>query len=524
MGTFILNGTQANFEPGQTILKAAKANGVKIPHFCSHSFLSIDGSCRICLVEVGKMPKLVIACNTKVVQEMIVKTDSERVLNARKAVLELLLINHPLDCPICDQAGECKLQRYAYQYGIAHSRFSGNKRSGRKRLKIGPQVMFDEERCILCRRCVRFCREVTKTGELGVLQRGDKSCIDIFPGQAMINDYSINTADICPVGALTSIDFRFKVRAWFLTETNSVCPACSNNCSIKICHHDGKIYRLLPRKNKKVNQAWMCDHGRLSYKLVHADNRLSVPMVKKNGSLVEVSWDEALKSMVNRLRMIEGKKIGGIASPHNTNEECFLFFKLIKQVLGSRHIHFYTHRQKGDTLLIKEEKAANPQGAREISLEGNGVFSEYKLPDAINRSIIKALYIVGHDIVYDPDISRHIHKVLSKLEFLVVQDTHMTDLCSIADIVLPAATFAEKEGTFTNINGIVQQIKPAVPLCGQAKSDLEIFAQVAEFLEKPFSATEPKAVMGEISRTIEAYCDINYEKLTAKGKRIKQTV
>ncbi|MDP6625426.1 MAG: 2Fe-2S iron-sulfur cluster-binding protein, partial [Nitrospinota bacterium] len=441
MPTLTIDEKKVTVDAGKTILQAATANGVSIPHFCYHPHLSIDGCCRMCLVEVEKIPKLTIACNTPVTDGMVVRTKTEKVLKARKGVMEFQLINHPLDCPICDQAGECRLQKYTFEHGITHSRFREEKRPGRKRFKIGPRVVFDEERCILCRRCVRFCREVSKTGELAVFYRGDKSIIDTYPETSLDNKYSLNTVDICPVGALTDADFRFQVRVWFLDETKSVCPGCSNNCSIRICHRRGKVYRLLPRRNMDVNKVWMCDEGRFIYKKIGAKNRLTVPLVKKGNKLKETTWDEAFDTVVRGLSKVKNNEIGGIASPHATNEECYLFGKLIREVFDSKNLDFVVPFWEADDFLIRAEKAANPQGVKELGLKENGSLSVKKMIEEVNNGSLKALYIVGNDILMNSDTKRDILQALSKLDFMVLQDTCITDLCSVANVVFPSVTF-----------------------------------------------------------------------------------
>ncbi|HJP19634.1 MAG TPA: molybdopterin-dependent oxidoreductase [Nitrospinota bacterium] len=521
MPTFTLNGKEVKTEAGKTILQAAVDNGVKIPHFCYHPHLSIDGCCRMCLVEVEKIPKLTIACNTPVAEGMVVRTNTEKVLNARKGVMEFQLINHPLDCPICDQAGECRLQKYTFEHGITHSRFRDEKRPGRKRFKIGPHIVFDEERCILCRRCVRFCREVSKTDELAVFYRGDKSIINTYPGTSLDNNYSLNTVDLCPVGALTSADFRFQVRVWFLEETKSVCPGCSNNCSIRISHRRGKVYRILPRKNMDVNKVWMCDKGRFTHKEVASRNRLIVPLVKKENKLEEVSWDEAYDTTAEGMQKIKNNAIGAIASPNATNEEFYLFNKLIKTVLNSNNdIECIVPSWEADDLLVKKEKAANPQGARELGVKTNDTSSVKKMIEKINKGNLKALYIIGNDILENSNTKQDLLQSLSKLDFLVLQDTHNSELSSVANVVLPSATFAEKEGTFTNINGFVQKADRAVPCPAQAKPDLEILSGVAKALDKPFDSVEPDKVMDEISKNVKSFKNISYEKLGENGIKI----
>jgi NADH-quinone oxidoreductase subunit G len=254
MPKFTIDGNELEVAEGRTILQALDdagllMNGIDIPHYCWHPKLPIDGSCRLCQVEVEGVPKLQIACDTPVRDGMVVHTQNERVKQAREGVMELLLVNHPLDCPICDQAGECKLQDYTYDYGVKASRSKEPRRALKKNVDLGPTIVFDQERCILCRRCVRFCREIPKTGELAIFNRGDHSVIETFPGMPLDNPYSMNVADICPVGALTTKDFRFKIRVWFLEEVPGICTGCSNGCNIHLGVANNKVYRYVPRRN-----------------------------------------------------------------------------------------------------------------------------------------------------------------------------------------------------------------------------------------------------------------------------------
>src|SRR5436190_20861238 len=269
MPTITIDGQTIEAPAGASLLPVALENGIHIPHYCWHPKLSIDGSCRMCQVEVEGSPKLVIACNMPIRDGMVVRTTTPAVQKARRGVMELLLVNHPLDCPICDKAGECLLQDYAFAYGSRQARTEEPRRKLEKRKDIGPRMILDQERCILCRRCVRFCREITGTNELGVFNLGDRSVVDIFPDEPLANDYSINTADICPVGALLSKDFHHKMRVWFLDETESICPGCAHGCNVKIGAARGDVYRLLPRRNDDVNDTWMCDDGRLGYRAVN---------------------------------------------------------------------------------------------------------------------------------------------------------------------------------------------------------------------------------------------------------------
>ena len=319
----IVDGVAYEVAEGRTILQALDdlgvlMNGVDVPHYCWHPKLSIDGSCRLCQVEGEGIPKLQIACNTPVTDGMVIHTQSERVQKAREGVMELLLVNHPLDCPICDQAGECKLQDYAFQYGVPHARTREPRRALKKRVDLGPTIVFDQERCILCRRCVRFCREVPGTGELAVFSRGDHSVIETFPGVPLDNDYSMNVADICPVGALTTKDFRFKIRVWFLEDVPGVCTGCSKGCNVHLGVANNRVYRYVPRRNDAVNETWLCDEGRLSYKRIGADDRIDGHALRDaDGRRQQASVDAAVAAAAERLRAVVERRgpgaVGAIA-------------------------------------------------------------------------------------------------------------------------------------------------------------------------------------------------------------------
>ncbi len=431
-------------------------NGVEIPHYCWHPKLSVDGSCRLCQVEVEGLPKLQIACNTPVRDGMVIRTRTDRVDQARKGVMELLLLNHPLDCPICDQAGECKLQDYAFEYGLEHARTDDPRRPAKKAYPLGPTITLDQERCILCRRCVRFCKEISKTGELGVFQRGDESLLELFPGSQLSNPYSMNVADVCPVGALTTNDFRFKIRVWFLDDVPSVCNQCSNGCNTWASRANNKVYRYLPRRNDAVNDTWMCDAGRLSYKTLKT-GRLETARVAGR----EVSYAEAIQAAGERLRaaLDAHEVISAVASPFTPNEDLFALRELCNS-LGIAVASFAVPRGMKDEFLIKDEKAPNAAGARALGYrEFDGM-----LPGA-------ALAIVlGHSTSAE---------ALRAVDQLVLIDTHGSPLVDRAAVVLPCRTFAEREGTFTNHAGRVQRFAPVLEPAFEAWSEAETLQQIA---------------------------------------------
>ena len=302
MVTIIIDGKQFEVDNQRTIIEAARDNGIGIPHFCWHPKLSVAGNCRICLVEVEKLPKLVIACSTRVAGGMVVHTANPRVVNAREAVMEFLLINHPLDCPICDEAGECKLQDYAYNYSAGSSRFDETKIHKPKRVELGPRVLLDMERCIMCSRCIRFCDEIAGKPQLTFTERGDHVELTTFPGEVLDNPYSMNTIDICPVGALTSRDFRFKARVWEMSATETICPGCARGCNMYSWVRNNEILRQTPRYNAEVNEYWMCDYGRVNtFKHVNNKDRIKGPRARKEKEPVEVGWDEALAYVASEL-------------------------------------------------------------------------------------------------------------------------------------------------------------------------------------------------------------------------------
>ena len=272
MAKIIINGKIIVVKDGITILEAAKEAGIEIPHFCYHPCLSISGNCRICAVEIKGRQEPVISCKEIVSDGMNISTDSELIQKHRQSVLEFILINHPLDCPVCDKAGECKLQNYYFDYSLKQSRFKEQKVNKPKMLKVGQHIIMDAERCIECSRCIRFCKEITKTNELSFEERSDRTRISIFPGNELNNQYSLCTVDLCPVGALTSIDFRFKKRVWFLKTDSSICNGCATGCNIYVDHHDNIIYRWRPRENNAVNKTWMCDYGSLTCNIKRISN------------------------------------------------------------------------------------------------------------------------------------------------------------------------------------------------------------------------------------------------------------
>jgi len=508
---------------GRTILQALDdagllMNGIDIPHYCWHPKLSIDGSCRLCQVEIEGMPKLQIACNTPVADGMVVRTKTEKVRKAREGVMELLLVNHPLDCPICDQAGECKLQDYAFEYGAVGSRSREPRRALKKNVTLGPTIVFDQERCILCRRCVRFCKEVTGTRELGVFNRGDASIVDTHPGAPLDNPYSMNVADICPVGALTTRDFRFKVRVWFLDEKDGICTGCARGCNVLAGVTKNEVQRYVPRRNDAVNDTWLCDAGRLSYHEIASPDRLRQCLVRAaDGVLEPTDFAAAIDTAASRLRrLIEAKGpevVAGIASAHATNEDLFTF-KNFLEALGADTAGVPVALGESDEILVEAEKAANAAGARAI-----GFGDAAPVVERIRSGGVEALIVLGHDILDE----RHLGGTgeLAALDSVIVLDLHQSDLHHVAHVLFPVRHAAEKLGTLTNSAGRVQRVRPLVEPSWTAYSEGEVITRLGVALGLPgFEAAgyDPRAAARELSRRNPAFSGIDLETVGAAGR------
>ncbi|HSD62395.1 MAG TPA: molybdopterin-dependent oxidoreductase [Ignavibacteriaceae bacterium] len=551
MPKIVIDGKEIEFILGQTIIEAATKNGMTIPHFCWHPKLSVSGNCRVCLVEVEKMPKLVIACSTLASEGMVVHTASENALSARNAVMEFLLINHPLDCPICDEAGECKLQDYAYSHGAGESRFVEEKVHKDKRVPLGPYVMFDAERCISCSRCIRFCEEIAKDPELTFIKRGDRVTIVTYPGEQLDNPYSLNTTDICPVGALTNRDFRFQARVWDMSATKSICTGCARGCNDEIWVRNNKVLRLTPRQNEEVNSYWMCDHGRINtYKFINADDRVDSPYIRKEGNLVKTSWVEALSASVNELRKINKDEIAFIGSANVTNEDNYIFTKFARNVIGSKNIDFLRSNDPSfeDDILRRSDITPNSLGAELSGISSSkGGLDLNGIIEGISKGKIKALYLIEDDLLKEKP---ELEEILIKLDLLIMHSTNLNKTTSLADIVFPAATYAEKNGTMVNFQGRVQRLRPALATIDvdralegmelsrldkfgtqfdrwaeknkhDARSTWKILVMLANELGSKMKFEMAEDVFEEMSKTIEAFKGLDYDKIGETGVQLK---
>ncbi len=465
MAKITIDDKEIDADPKLTIIKAAAELGIDIPHFCYHPQLSVAGNCRMCLVDVEKMPKLAIACATQVMDGMVVRTNNERVVKARNAVMEFLLINHPLDCPICDEAGECKLQDYSYKFSVGTSRFDENKTHKPKRVELGPHVLLDDERCIMCSRCVRFSDEIAKQPALTFTQRGTHVTLTTFPGMQLNNPYSMNVIDLCPVGALTSREFRFKSRVWEMSHTESVCTGCARGCNTNVWVRDNEILRTTPRQNETVNSSWMCDEGRLnSWKHVLAAERLQAPTLAKNGTPVDASWDEALSYAASELRKLKKQEIAFIASASLMNEDFYALKKFAAELSGPKSIALSDHRTgEDDELLLRADKSANAFGAGQIIDSPESAEAIYS---RIQGGSVKALFVVEENIAADTRIAH----LLKQLKLLVVFSHSKNETTALAHVAFSSSTLFEKNGTVTNFQGRVQRIRASVATLEQDRA------------------------------------------------------
>lgn len=464
MPKITIDGREVEFTKGQTIIQAALNAGIEIAHFCYHPGLSVAGNCRICLVQIENMPKLQIACATPATEGMVVYTKSEKTIHAQNAVMEFLLINHPLDCPICDEAGECKLQDYSYQYSVGYSRFDELKNEKDKRVTLGPNVMFDQERCISCSRCIRFCDEVARSPQLTFVQRGDHVTIETFPGEELDNPYSMNVIEICPVGALTSKEFRFKSRVWEMSFTDTICPGCSRGCNSIMGVRNNKILRIEPRENMRVNEYWLCDWGRLNtIKSVNDEElRISSPMLRLDESqiekevLIDVNWDEAISKCASYLKIYESSEIMFIASAFSTLEDNYALKKFAKEIFGSENIFYIPMIDEsfGDDILRKSDRTPNANG---LKLLGIKPYSDETV-NILTSGKIKLLYILNDDIMRMPGADQIAGKTEASIQLISFHNNYSQS----ANIILPASTYAEINGTYVNFQNRIQRLRPAV--------------------------------------------------------------
>ena len=551
-----------------TMIQACAAAKVDVPHYCYHPKLPVAGNCRMCLVEFGtpamgpdrkpilnpdgtprisKAPRPAIACATPISPGMEIYTNTPAVKQMREGVLEFLLINHPLDCPICDQAGECKLQEYSVDYGKSQSRFAEPKVHKPKRVDLGPRIVLDDERCILCTRCIRFTKDVVGDDALGIVNRGSYNTLTAYPGKAFDNNYTLNTVDICPVGALTSKDFRFQMRVWFLKETKSLCTSCATGCNIIIGSREERIYRYEPRENDAVNACWMCDYGRLKYKWIAREDRLDEvqgPRSKGQSSQGEVhspqstlhsrpelqspkardesqgtdarsergSWGVALKEISQLLGKAARGSIAMVASARQTNEELYLLAKLAQKC--GAVTDSVPRVAEGDKLLLNADRNPNSAGARLMGVAANPMGANLpRIAEGIRAGQIKTL------IVFGEDVTKHGigAELLSKLDLLIVSDILPNATTRMAHFLLPGCAHAEKRGTFTSTKGRVQKFMKAIEPRGDARPEWEFLHDLVFNITGQDGYVSIEGLFNQMAKEVPAFNGLTWSALGDTG-------
>jgi NADH-quinone oxidoreductase subunit G len=518
---------------GATVLQAAEKAGILVPHYCYHPGLSVAGNCRMCLVEIEKMPKLQIGCATVAAPGMVVRTNNERVKGVRAGMQEFLLINHPLDCPICDQAGECRLQAYEKDYGRGTSRFVEEKVHSEKRSDIGRNVLFDAERCIKCTRCIRFCDEVSRSRELALFRRGDHAIIGTFPGRPLDNPYSGCTVDVCPVGALTWKPFRFKARVWFLKNAPSVCAGCARGCNVNLATFRNRIHRLTPRPNLDVNGYWMCDAGRQSHAALYERPRLERPIVRSASEGVPrgaaeadpdaagpgSSRDQALDRAAGLLRGVARKggrnALAAIVSARLSVEDLYLAKRVLGDRAGVPRLAVPPHEEgEDDHLLIRRDRTPNARGAELLGIGAPSAARVREILDDVAAGRVRGLVVVGEDLLAIPGVPP---ALLDRLEALVVIDWWKSPTVERAHVALPACGYGEFEGTMVNCQGRVQRLRAAIRPQGEADPAWRILRDLGRRFDLTSEYATPRAIFEEVAAKVPAFAGLSYGALGDLG-------
>jgi NADH-quinone oxidoreductase subunit G len=464
------NGKEIEAVKGSNLLQAALDNGQEVAHYCYHAGLSIAGACRMCMVEQDGVPRSFPACNATCGEGMVIRNDTPKIKAAVEATLQFHLLNHPLDCPVCDQAGECGLQDYYMKHGQYDSQMIDKKVHKEKVQDIGKNVMLDAERCILCSRCTRFTEEVTKTNEMGILNRGDHAEITVHG--SLKNDYAQNLVDICPVGALTSKDFRFKQRVWFLEEVYTTCIGCETGCSVKVSQNKNGSYRVKPVYDESVNGHWMCDDGRSIYKHVSSPTRLKNASENMNGLFVPADELKIVES-------VKGKKAKYILSTGLTNEEYARFFDSIKG--SNAEVALYTLPKLGpdfDGILRRADKNPNLRGAVAAFTKAGMDHSQEGLDKILNSvGSSDVVYVVVPEILYNED---HFNTLLTKIEKaatrIALTPGETLSSMRVFNYLLPVPSFLEKEGAIVNFQGATRQLNAGLSY-GETTKDVSYYGK-----------------------------------------------
>jgi NADH-quinone oxidoreductase subunit G len=498
--TLTVDGKEVAVPAGSNLIEAARYAGKSVPHYCYHPRLSVAGNCRICLVEVEGWPKLQIACNTVASDGMVVFTENERVREARAGVMELLLINHPLDCTICDQAGECKLQDYAVDHGSGVTRFEFDKTKKPKNVSWGSKVVFDSERCILCTRCVRFLDEVAGTDEVGMDLRGEKTTLIVRGDGKLTSPYQMNIIDLCPVGALTSRDFRFKSRLWFMQFAETICTSCARGCNVTVGCRDDRVLRMVPRSNPEVNDEWMCDHGRLHYAFVNDERRLTTPQVGEQ----PVTYPAAITRAVEILRESAHERILAVASPFMTNEELFAL-KGLCDALDIRDRWYLKPTGPGDDLLIHPEKCPNARGAELMG------FVEAALDDLPEGEWAAVIYVVPRE---GADLPGHFLERCGTRIFFSLRERE-------AEVCMPLTTWIEKDGTMVSAGDRLQRIAKGITFQPTLLAERVVLDRIHTALRHEFRGPDtPALAFARMAAEIPALEGLSFRDVGGGGLRV----
>ena len=539
-----IDGAWHRFPKGTRMIEACRQAGVIVPHYCYHPKLSSPGNCRMCLVQMGMpprpapgqepqrdadgyepigwMPRPVIACANTISENMGIRTGGELVETCREGVMEFLLINHPLDCPICDQAGECRLQEHSVEHGRGGSRFTDDKVKKPKNVDIGPRIRLDDERCILCSRCIRFMDEVAGDPVLGFTQRGTHTTLTVHPGRLLDSNYSLNTADLCPVGALTSNDFRFQMRVWFLKETPTIDVNCGTGTNITVWTRGNRIHRITPRQNDAVNSCWMPDSHRLNFHYIDHESRLTEPLVLDAGNHQPASWQDALGTIASKIRATSPDRIAIIASARMTNEEMHLA-RCLADTIGTPHRAMIPRFAEPDALLIAADRNPNSTGASLLWQAGDPFANLAALRQSVRSGQIDLLLVFGEDLLAEE--AGFTPEDLQKPAFVAQSHILANPTARLAHVVLPASAFAEKRGSMINLSGRLQRLNRAVEAPGQARDDWEILRDILRL--SAHGETPAYAMIEDVFRSMAAeipeFSGLNLSKIGHAGIPLVET-
>ncbi len=538
-----IDGVWMQVPRGMRMIEACKLAQKEVPHYCYHPKLTAPGNCRMCLVQMGMpprpapgqdpvydaegylsigwMPRPVIACANTVSENMGIRTTGELVEKCREGVMEFLLINHPLDCPICDQAGECRLQEFSVEHGRGESRFVDMKVKKPKNVDIGPRIRLDDERCIMCSRCIRFMDEVAGDPVLGFTQRGTHTTLTVHPGRRLDSNYSLNTVDICPVGALTSNDFRFQMRVWFLKETKSIDVNCGTGANITIWTRGNKIHRITPRQNDEVNSTWMPDSHRLNFHYVDGDTRLTEPMMKAGAAHQAVTWADAIASTAAELKGFQPHEIAIIASARMTNEELFLTRALAGE-LDTGLLTVVPRSGESDGLLISADRNPNSTGAKLVWQAADPAGALFSIREGVRSGAIKALLVLGEDLT-DAGFTA---EDLAKPDFIASIQLLAGAMAEASHVILPGAAFAEKRGSMVNVAGRLQRMNRAIEPPAEARDDWEILRDLILALQGAPPTAGPFMIEDIFKAMAEAtpeFGGLSLSKIGDLGKVVTET-